>query len=383
VVSRSDVQRLICYPIILLSLLLAVVFDWHAHLASVARYGGAAPGDFLTFRGNAILAARIHAHIVPVSPLLYPPPFLLFTTPVSLLPPVPGYIAWIAVSSICLVLAAKISGLTWPQIGLGLLAPPNLFAALMGQSGILVSAFLVAALGLAKSRPILAGIAAGALIIKPQFGILLPVCFLASRNWRAMGAAALTVAVLSLLATLCFGKEVWQSFEMRHIADAQNMLLQPWRAEFQLTMITPFIMLRSLYASLHIAGAAQLLVSISACFACWRLWRLDIAPLERLAPTLCLIALTTPYAYIYDIPCLGFALAALAFGSWARPQALWALALLFAFTCLYAIISVFFISTGALFMIAILILAWPYGATAVRSADTEQNRYSGCDALKA
>ncbi len=353
--EQTDIRHLICYPLIVLSTLLTYAFDKSVHLNEVMRYHGQAPGDFLTFRSYAILAAQPHADLHVGVPFLYPPPFLLFTVPVSWLPPVTGFIVWIAAATLCLMLAARLIKLPWKAIGLGLIAAPYLFCALTGQSGILVSAILIAAFGFADTAPLLSGLAAGLLIIKPQFGLLIPVCYLATRNWRATAIAAASVAGLCLLTTLLFGMDIW---EAKHIANAQNMLSTPWPAEFQIQMITPLIMFRSLYASMTAATILQAAVSVMAIFACWHLWRRDLKISDRLAPTLCLVALVTPYGYIYDLPALGMALAALAVLS--PNRGLVPFTLFMVFTSVYALLSVYLFSTGALFLVAILLMIWPY-----------------------
>lgn len=361
-VLRTGFLRLVCYPVLAAATLFAVTFDWSAHQTDAVRHHGLGLGDFLIFRANAILSTHVHAQVSADAAFLpYPPPFLLFTVPVSWLAPVPGYVVWVLVGNIGLALAARAIKLPWAAIGLGLIAPPNLFCLTAGQSGTLVSVFLLAALGLADVQPILAGVAAGAVIIKPQFGLLIPVCYLATRNWRAITAAATTIAGLCLLATFCFGLGVWYDFATRHVAGAQAMLTAHRSAAFQIMMVTPFVLLRSLSVGLGTAGVIQGGISLVAAFGCWRIWRRpELSTLARLAPTLCLVALATPYAYVYDLPALGMALAGLAFELPRR--GLVALTLLFVFTALYALWSVYYFSTGALFLAAILALVWPYSA---------------------
>ena len=359
--DKTDIRRLICYLLITLATMLTIAFDWFVHQFEVIRCDGEAPGDFLTFRTYAILAAHPDANLHLGVPFLYPPPFLLFTVPDSWLPPVPGVILWIGTATLCLVLAARLIQLPWRAIGLGLIAAPNLLCAVTGQSGILVSAMLIVTFGMAETNPLLSGMAAALLIIKPQFGLLIPVCFLAQRNWRATAIAAISLACLCLLTTFCFGVNIWEP--KQHMASAQNMLTAPWPSEFQLEMITPLVFFRSLHADLTLALILQCATSLAAAFACWHLWRRSVKMIERLAPTLCLVALATPYGYIYDLPALGVALAALAVH--APRRGLLAFTVFMGFTSLYAIISVFLFSTGAVFLLAILCLTWPYRSASV------------------
>ncbi|HQT46166.1 MAG: hypothetical protein B7X08_02800 [Acidocella sp. 20-63-7] len=362
---RTGFLRLVCYPVILVSTLLAITFDWAAHRSDVLRHHGEGFGDFLIFRANAILTTHAHALTTPAAAFLpYPPPFLLCTMPLSWLAPATGFTIWVLTSSIGLVLVARAIKLPWPAIGLGFITQPDLFCLIMGQSGTLVSVFLLAALGLAEVQPILAGVAAGAIVIKPQFGLLIPVCYLATRKWRATTVAAATVAGLCLLTTLCFGMGVWHSFATKHVAGAQNLMTAHWPAKFQIMMVTPFVLLRSLSADLGVASLIQGGISLVAAIGCWHIWRRQgLSTVGRLAPTLCLVALATPYASIYDLPALGMALAGLAFELPRR--GLIALTLLFVFSAFYAVLSVYYFSTGALFLAVILLLVWPYSAPAL------------------
>ncbi len=352
-------MRLACIAIIVTSTLVAVGFDLSIHLLALAHHHGQVPGDFMQFWGNARRVLDPRAQLgAAAANLPYPPPFLLFTAPLARLRPLYAYMVWILAGNVALVLAARVVDIPWKRIGLGLLAQPELFCISMGQSGILVSAFLLVALGLAARRPGLAGLAAGAVIIKPQFGLLLPLSYLAGGHRRAFFTAAGCVFALILLATLCFGIGVWQHFGARPVAGAQGMLVSAWPAKFQIMMVTPLVTLRSLGMEFWPAMAGQALVSLAAGLGCWRLWRREMPVLLRLAPTLCLAALATPYAYVYDLPGLALALAGL-LGHMPR-RGLAALTLLFGFTGAYGFLSVYYFSTGALFLAAILLIIWPY-----------------------
>jgi hypothetical protein len=259
--------------------------------------------------------------------------------------------------NICVALSARALKLPRLAIALGLVTEPSLFCVTTGQSGMFVSAFLLIALGLAQTRPSLAGFAAACVVIKPQFALLLPVCFLAARNWRALAAAAVSLGGLCALTTILFGWRVWPYFATKPVAGAENMVVAAWPAQFEIMMVTPFVMLRSFHLSLPAASAAQLLITITASLTCWWLWAGKASTMAKLAPTLCLVMLATPYGYIYDMPALGFALAGLAVvGS---EQGLMGLTLLMSFTSIYALLSEKYFSSGALFIAAILAISWP------------------------
>ncbi len=67
---------------------------------------------------------------------------------------------------------------------------------------------LLGSLVLVPQRPILAGVLAGLLTIKPHLGLILPFCFIAGGHWRTFVSASITVIVLVLVTGIGFGFEV-------------------------------------------------------------------------------------------------------------------------------------------------------------------------------
>jgi hypothetical protein len=167
------------------------------------------------------------------------------------------------------------------------------------------------------------------------------------------------VVFLCALTTLLFGLDVWRQFLGHHVAAAPGLLNGAWPQPYQLTMVTVFMMLRSLGAGFPLAYAVQGLATAAAAAAAWWLWRGNhkIDPPARLAATFCLVAIATPYAYIYDLPGLGIVLAGYAAHS--RWERLIPLTLFCVFTSLYVVLSAFWFLTGALFLAAILVSLWP------------------------
>jgi len=170
------------------------------------HFGGAGfsmPTDFRCFWINGAIAAHQLPASSPmtsnVSPFMYPPPFLLIAALLSLLPPLSSYILWLVVTNAGLALAGRLVRLPWTAIGLGLISPPNLYSIAIGQTGAFISALLLLGFGLARTNAATAGIAASLLIVKPQFFILVPICYLAARNWRALGAFSIGAAILCII----------------------------------------------------------------------------------------------------------------------------------------------------------------------------------------
>lgn len=355
---RSSI--LLCLIAFAASTCLALALDWSVLQHRILHSAAGIPGDLASFRRNAELVTQPFGNAAWKADFLpYPPPFLLLSVPMSWLPAKEEYLAWTFMGVALLILSARLLKLPWMAIGVGLLSQPTLQCMTMGQTGMFISAALMLSFGLAETQPVIAGIAAGCLIIKPQFGILLPVCFLASRNWRAMVAAAGTVLGLCALPALLFGMGVWRVFFINHIASAQSLITLPWPQGYQYTMVTVFMLLRSLGAGMNLASFVQAVASLCAAAACWWLWRrgANIDRLAQLAATLCLVILATPYAYIYDLPALALALAGCA--AMTRWRTIIPLTILSVITSIYVFFSTAWFLPGAIFLFALLLSVWP------------------------
>src|SRR4029077_11325111 len=85
------------------------------------------------------------------------------------------------------------------------LASPAVFVNLgHGHNGFLTAALIGFALVQLDKRPGLGGICFARLATKPQFGLMIPLVLIATGRWRTVFAAAATVALLALGATLAF-----------------------------------------------------------------------------------------------------------------------------------------------------------------------------------
>src|SRR5204862_2503943 len=97
-----------------------------------------------------------------------------------------------------------------PAIALALACPFTAWNLLAGQNGFLTGALLGAGLLCLERRPILAGVFIGCLTYKPQFGILIPLALIGSREWQTLAAAAITAAVLAGISIAALGLGSWQ-----------------------------------------------------------------------------------------------------------------------------------------------------------------------------
>ena len=255
----------------------------------------------------------------------YPPSMLLLAMPAGYLPLVGGDAVYALAQILLLWLIGRAAGLPL-AVRLAVLASPALLEnALGGQNGAMTAALLVGGLMLADRRPVLAGVLFGLLTVKPQLGLIVPVCLLASRNWKAIATAAAVAAALLLLSVASFGFESWRLFVTNTMPYASIVLQQPWNGSYyQTTMVTPFMALRLFDVGLLPARVLQGLASMAAVAVAWRLWRRPAAdPAARMAVTSALGLLATPYAFNYDMIAVTTGIACLAADRRARVGPPW------------------------------------------------------------
>ena len=182
------------------------------------------PIDFLSFwaagkmvtSGDAAAIYDIAAHRaversvtgVGTLPFPYPPPFALVVAPLGRLSFGPAFTAWLFLTGALYVTAARV----WMRRRIALAQPAVLINGFVGQSAFLTSALLFGGMRLLRSRPLLGGALLGALVIKPQLGLMLPFAMIAGRHWRAIGGAVAAGGALLALAWLALGTAAYQAF---------------------------------------------------------------------------------------------------------------------------------------------------------------------------
>jgi alpha-1,2-mannosyltransferase len=199
-----------------------------------------------------------------------------------------------------------------------------------GQNGFLTAALVGGALLALERRPLVAGILFGLLAYKPQFGLMIPLALAAGGYWRCFGAAAATVAVLTLVTTVVFGSQVWPAF-LAASEFSRTVVLEQGNTGWH-KIQSVFSWVRMWGAPIPLAYAIQGAVMVALGAALVWLWR-GAAPFQLKAAALCLAAiLATPYSLDYDMMVLAPAIALFAadglesgFGSWEKTAvaALW------------------------------------------------------------
>ncbi|MBI2307517.1 MAG: DUF2029 domain-containing protein [Rhodocyclales bacterium] len=236
----------------------------------------------------------------------YPPTFYLAVLPLALLPYFWSYVVFTALTL----------GVYWgvvrrivPQAGAGMLflAFPGVFVnAFHGQNAFLTGALLGATLLLLERRPLLAGVCAGLLAIKPHLAVLLPIAFICMGAWRALFAAALTALVFLGVSVAVMGDGTLHAFisNLRLVRLIMESGWLPW-----IKMPTFFAFAKLLGAPTAFAYALQAIgaLAVIACVA-W-IWRQAVDYRLKAAGLVSGTLLVSPYLFDYDLALLALPLA--------------------------------------------------------------------------
>jgi alpha-1,2-mannosyltransferase len=236
----------------------------------------------------------------------YPPTFLFFSYLLRGMPYLPAYAAWV-VSTLALYLAAVYAIVPRRGTLIAALAPAAVLKNLqLGHNGLLTAGLMGSALSLAERRPWLSGIVLGFLSSKPQFGVLVPLALLASRNWRALAGATAAALTSGAAAGFVFGWPTWPAFTGT-LLDRNSDMSQQAGVEF---------MLDSVYGLLDRAGAAAWLawtvhiaVALAAAVAVCVVWARPLPLALRAAVLSAASLLESPYLLTYDLCLLSVAAA--------------------------------------------------------------------------
>jgi len=250
----------------------------------------------------------------------YPPVFELWSYPLGLLGYFPALIVWTVAGLTAYVAAARLwlGQLSLRAVLIAVAAfPAVLLTITHGQTSLFVSALLGGGLWLVTAgRKGLGGVLLGLAVIKPQFGVLIPLVLLAGREWRAIFAATASVVLSASLATLCFGVDEWTRW--LSISGAVQSVLDGGTVGFA-KMQSIFSGLRLLGVDGPTAYAVQGGVALVVAAGLFHVVRRTGLTAEAAAATLVGALLTTPFLLDYDLVLLGFPIALLAM----RPALPW------------------------------------------------------------
>ncbi len=239
-------------------------------------------------------------------PWTYPPQYGLFLAPLAFLQVGIAYLLFTtATLAVYLVTLRAIAGANFAQV-LVILFPALAITIGCGQNGFLTGAMIGLVCLNVERRQLVAGLALGAMVIKPHLAIAVSLYLLATRRWIALGTAAAVVLASSLLCTLLFGWQIWTAW-LGAIRESASYLEQGFYPLFRMI---------SAYAALYKAGFSasgafwgQATVAALALFAVLLGVARGVSSTFALGIAAMVSVMISPYAYDYDLPMLGIGLA--------------------------------------------------------------------------
>lgn len=270
------------------------LMDFLSYWAAAVLTVGGSPADAY----DVVLHHAAQQNAFPFDtrlPFAYPPPYLLLLVPLGMLPYAAAAAVWIAATLSAYAAAARRIMPDWNAAALAF--PPVAICGISGQNGLLTAALFMAGVSMLGARPFVAGVIFGCLAIKPQLGVLLPIAFIAAREWRAFAGATTAVMAMIMLSLISLGSAPWIGFfsQFSLFAAIATDGLVGWHK------------MASIYTSLRLAGLENLaawaihgVCALAAAIAVWQVWRGTDDTLTRgaiLAPASLLIS---PYLYVYD-----------------------------------------------------------------------------------
>jgi hypothetical protein len=237
-----------------------------------------------------------------------PPIFLLFVTPLAMLPYLWAGLLFLIVSLVIYIVGLRGVLPDKRAYIFALTTPTAMFQFGSVQVAFAITGFTALAAQWLNKRPIAAGAAIAMLAIKPHLAVLWPVMLAVRGRWKTFFAAAFFVALLALTAGLVFGFDSYLRF-IQDLSAAQKLVTNRGLPPNTLT---------SLYANLvwlHVPPTIALIIHfISAaaafimCLLIWRRGDDDTAIAALTAGAM----LMSPYLFFYDSLIVGVGIAALA-----------------------------------------------------------------------
>lgn len=234
----------------------------------------------------------------------YPPHYLLLLWPFGALGYGTALVAWLIVSIVIFLLAGVFflqKGWTWA--GALLLAPNITFSLLMGQNGLLMSAFLLLGLRFVTAEPAKAGISFGFLVLKPQLALMVPIYLFAQKRWKILVWGAGTAVLVIAVSVAIFGIDVWQQYLHSASEHTQKLL----GTSFYLGMPTIYNLVFGMSHSVGFSTFVQFVCTFMVAIVSFQIFRRIKDEALQAAVFATGTYLLTPYAFIYDLPLLSVA----------------------------------------------------------------------------
>ncbi|HEX8400185.1 MAG TPA: glycosyltransferase family 87 protein [Allosphingosinicella sp.] len=235
----------------------------------------------------------------------YTPISFLYVWAFGLLPYLPSYLLWTALTGAAFAWAARpyLRDVGLPG-WLALLLPASLINVWAGHYGFLIGALWLGAWHLLDTRPRLAGLLIGLMVVKPHLAILIPLLLIRRRAWEPFATASMTVVVLALLSVFLFGTQPWVDFATKTVG-LQASMVDDVERFFVLMMPTVAPSLFRAGLSPTLVWPLQAATAAAAIFALWR--RMPDNPRQAGLAAACGTFLVLPYAFNYDMTVVGIA----------------------------------------------------------------------------
>ena len=270
-------------------------------------------------RQVALVPASAPEHYLPV----YPPQVALVFAPLGNLPYHLAAVLWALVN---IVVYGGAVYLAWrpmrhvlaPYSLVGVAAaafPPFWNLILHGQTtAIPLIAFGAGAIAIAHNRKILAGLAFGLLLIKPQFGVALAAVVLACGEWSILVGLALSACIQGLAVAGLLGPTVLLDYlhVLPRIAAVQDALEPSVGHLHSLAVLTRLL---PGYGAL----LAWLLASAGVCWMTVRVWRSSAPVSVRMGALVIGSTLVNPHLNVYDAAVIAAPLVSIS--GWLETQA--------------------------------------------------------------
>lgn len=257
----------------------------------------------------------------------YPPSVLPLLAPLGFLPYGAAFAVWTigGLAALAWTVTVGTGRRDARTIALLLLSPIAVFCLAFGQASTLFATMLVGGLTIRSRRPILAGVLFGLATIKPQLGAILPFYLLWVRDWRAIGAAALTAALLIGLSLMFWGTAPWREYIAVTMPYQADVVANPGRyGSIAQLEFSPFVTLRMLGLSTTVAGGIHALLAVVGGLAALAAARRARSTSFTVAALAFATVMIQPYSLAYDLIIPATALVILADADTGRSSPAWA-----------------------------------------------------------
>lgn len=230
----------------------------------------------------------------------YPPIFLLFVTPLALLPFKFAMVFWMASTFIIYMITIKKISISQNGLYAAMCFPGVLMNLNWGQNGLLTVGLFGLAIYNLEKRPVVSGMMFAILCFKPHFALVAFIVLLLSKHWKVFFSAVFFFFVLVILSSGLFGLDTWVVYIKTQLNAPSIILESVWQST---AAIQP-----SVYSSLKVIGMSgnlaailQLITAICMFIIILWTWR-NINSISLKGVILVLgTLLCTPYYAQYDL----------------------------------------------------------------------------------